>query len=106
MSHNTTQVLTDSHLCVQAYNKLYQRKFLSSTRVCTFFSVISRHHVIFSHISGAANIPSDYTSRNRPEGSDTRFQICKFCHEFDESVVRDLTVKDVIDGSQNVIQHG
>ena len=101
-SHGTTQVLTDSRPCVQAYAKLNRGEFSNSSRVSTFLSVISRHQVMLNHISGAANLPSDYTSRNLPECTADKCQICKFVNELEESVVRELTVKDVVDGSQKM----
>jgi hypothetical protein len=93
------QILTDSRPCVQAYDKLRRGEFSASSRVTTFLSVVSRYHLQVRHISGAANLPSDYTSRHPTECSDQSCQVCVFVKQSADSVIRNLTVKDVIDGS-------
>ena len=98
-SHSTTQVLTDSRPCVQAYNKLTRGEFSASSRVTTFLATVSRYHLEVRHISGAANLPSDYTSRHPPECVDQSCQVCKFVHETQESAIRGLSVKEVTEGS-------
>ena len=97
-SHNVTEVLTDSRPCVQAYDKLRRGEFSASARVTSFLSIASRFHVNIGHISGAANLPSDYTSRHPPECPDRGCQVCKFVDEIEECVVRELSVKDVLEG--------
>lgn len=98
-SQHTTQVLTDSNPCVQAYSKLLRGEFSSSSRVTAFLSLVSRYHVQVQHISGLANLPADYASRNPLECSDQRCQICKFICETEDSVVRGLSIDDVVNGS-------
>ena len=94
----TTQVLTDSRPCVQAYEKLNRGEFSNSARITTFLSAVSRYQIRVSHISGAANLPSDYTSRNATDCSDPTCQLCKFISKIEDSVVMSIDVKDVIDG--------
>ena len=93
------QVLTDSRPCVQAYDKLRRGEFSASSRVSTFLTIVSRYHVEVQHISGAANLPSDYTSRHPVSCPDRSCQVCKFVNECEDSVVRSLSVKDVIEGA-------
>ena len=95
-SQHTTEVLTDSLPCVQAYDKLQRGAFSNSSRVTTFLSTVSRYHVKLSHISGNLNI-ADYPSRN-PIPCDGCCQICKFIDQLDTSVVREITVKDILAG--------
>ena len=93
-----TEVLTDSRPCVQAYDKLRKGEFCASARVTSFLSIACRFHVNIGHISGAANLPSDCTSRHPPECPDRGCQVCKFVDEIEECVVRELSVKDVLEG--------
>ena len=93
------QVLTDSRPCVQAYNKLQRGEFSSSSRVTTFLSTLSRYKVQVQHISGAANLPSDFASRNPQKCDNQSCQVCKFIKEVEDSVVRSFNVKDIIDGT-------
>ena len=97
-SPHRTQVLTDSKPCVQAFAKLQRGQFSASSRVTTFLSTLSRFQVQLQHISGAANLPSDFASRNPQDCSNPSCQICKFICELEDSVVRGITVKDIIDG--------
>ena len=98
-SVHTTQVLTDSRPCVQAYNKLNRGEFSASSRVTTFLSTVSRYQVQLRHIAGIENLPSDFVSKNRRQCLDSSCQICKFIAEMEDSVVRDISVSDVIEGS-------
>ncbi|CAG2223099.1 unnamed protein product [Mytilus edulis] len=59
-------VLTDSKPCVQGFEKLCRGEFSASPRVTSFLSVVSRYQVSVNHLSGRANIPSDFASRNAP----------------------------------------
>ena len=98
-SRKRTQVLTDSRPCVQAYEKLQRGEFSNSSRVTSFLSTVSRYLVQVSHVSGAANLPSDYTSRNPAVCPERSCQICRFIDELGDSVVRGITVTDVLDGT-------
>ena len=98
-SNNTTQVLTDSRPCIQAYGKLNRGEFSNSARVTTFLSLVNRYQVHLSHIAGIANLPSDYTSRNPSTCPDQTCQVCKFIAQTEESPVRSISVSDVLEGS-------
>ena len=95
-SPHTTEVLTNSRPCVQAYEKLKRGEFSASSRVTTFLSTVSRYSVHIRHIAGVENLPSDYASRNPKECLDSSCQICKFIVELEDSVVRCLSVNDVL----------
>ena len=97
-SAHRTQVLTDCKSCVDAYNKLLRGQFSSNVRLSTFLSAASRHHIVVRHISGTANLPSDFASRNPVICSEFRCQVCIFANSLDDSVVRAVSVSDVISG--------
>ena len=97
-SHHPAQVLTDSRPCVQACKKLERGEFSNSARVTTFLAAVSRYNITVRHIAAVVNLPTDYTSRNPTTCTDMSCQVCKFLSEMEESTVRSLTVKDVIDG--------
>ena len=101
-SHNRTQVLTDSRPCVQAWGKMRRGQFSTSARVATFMSVLSQFNLEVQHISGSLNLPSDFLSRNPPSCDSYSCQICKFIEESDTSVVRHVSVKDVLAGHKPV----
>ena len=92
-------VLTDSKPCVQAYEKLSRGCYSNSLRVNTFLSTASCYNVNIRHLSGSANLPSDFSSRNAPSCNDPDCQICKFVTEIEESVVINaITVNDIESG--------
>lgn len=91
-------VLTDSKPCVQAIQKLYRGEFSASPRVTSFLTTASRFQVSICHLAGAANIPSDFASRNAPTCEEPHCQICSFIHETEESVVQKTCVADIIGG--------
>ncbi len=101
-SQSTTQVLTDSKPCVQAYDKLRRGQFSASSRVTSFLSTVSKYQADVRHISGAAYVPTDFSSRNPVQCSDHSGQVRKFVHQSEESVVRTLSVKDGIEGSKRM----
>ena len=92
-------VLTDSKPCVQAYEKLCRGEFSSSPRVSTFLSVASRFQTSIRHVSGAANVVSDFASRNAPECHEPNCQVCNFVIRTEDSVVRAVSVQEVLQGS-------
>ncbi len=98
-SRHTTQLLTDSRPCVLAFEKLKRGEFSNSSRVTTFLSIVSRYMVHVRHIAGAANLPSDFASRNPIPCHNSSCQLCKFVNELQESVIRSLSIKEVEDGS-------
>ena len=98
-SHHDAQVLTDSRPCVQAYDKLMRGEFSASSRVTSFLSTVSRYHAHIRHIVGIANLPSDFGSRNPCECTNASCQVCQFIAEMEDSVVRGISVSEVLDGS-------
>ena len=72
--HNTS-ILTDSKPCVQAHEKLCRGEFSVSPRVSTFLSVVSRYQATIRHLAGAANVPSDFASRNAPTCREQQCQV-------------------------------
>ena len=89
-------ILTDSKPCVQAYEKLCRGEFSASPRVSTFLSVVSRYQASVRHISGAAILPSDFTSRNAAACENETCQVCSFISRTRDSVVRAVSVQDVL----------
>ena len=96
-SLHTTHVLTDSRPCVQAYGKMLRGAFSTSSRVNTFLATISRYQVTLSHIPGKENAVSDYASRNALTCGGS-CQICRFIKELETSVVRAVSVEDILAG--------
>ncbi len=94
-----TCALTDSKPCVQSFEKLCRGQFSSSPRVTTFLSTVSRYQISLRHLAGSANLPSDFASRNAPPCDDPRCQICSFISKAEDSVVRPISVHDVLSGS-------
>ena len=90
-------VLTDSKPCVQAIDKLARGEFSASPRVSSFLSTVSRYQVNVKHLCGSANLPSDFASRSAPECNEPRCQVCNFIISTEDSVVRPVTVQDVVD---------
>ncbi len=101
-SSHVTQILTDSRPCVQSWNKMCRGEFSTSARVATFLSTLAQFHVELQHLKGSANLPSDFQSRNPPECASKSCQICKFVSEIGDSVVRRLTVEDILAGRARV----
>ena len=51
---------------------------------------------------GSANIPSDFSSRNAPDCNEPTCQICSFIIQTEESVVRSVYVKDILDNTKSL----
>ncbi|XP_070548521.1 uncharacterized protein [Ptychodera flava] len=98
-SHHKPCILTDSKPCVQAYEKLCRGEFSASPRVTTFLSTVSRYQASVRHLAGSENIPSDFASRNAPDCDSPTCQICTFVARTEESVVRSLSVQDIVSGN-------
>ena len=49
------------------------------------------------HLAGSATLPSDFASRNAPDCNAPHCQICSFIHETENSVVRSVSVQDILD---------
>ena len=75
-------VLTNSKPCVQAIQKLYWGEFC----------------ITIQHLTGSANVPSDFASRNAPTCEEPHCQICSFIHCTEESVVHKASVADIVGG--------
>ena len=101
-SANITQVLTDSRPCVQSWHKMLRGEFSTSARVATFLSTLAQYNLELQHLKGTANLPSDFQSRNPPECDSHSCQICKFVSEVSDTVVRRLTVADILSGRAQV----
>ena len=92
-------ILTDSKPCVEAYQKLTRGEFSASSRLTTFLTAASRYQLSVRHLQGSANTPSDFTCRNAPPCDEPNCQVCRFIYEMQESVVRSISVQDVVSGS-------
>ena len=101
-SQNLTQILTDNKPCVQAWSKMVQGEFSTSSRVATFMSVLAEYHVDVQHIRGALNLPSDFHSRNSLSCNSSGCQVCQFIADSESCVVRKTSVEDVLSGHVNV----
>ena len=77
-------------------------EFYASPRVTSFLTTVSRYQVSLQHLAGKANLPSDFTSRNSPECNEPKCQICSFILETEDSVVRALSIQDILDNSMNL----
>ena len=101
-SQNMTQILTDSRPCVQAWHKLLRGEFSASARVATFLSTLAEFNIELQHLKGTMNMPSDFQSRNPPECVSSSCQICKFVNDTSDSVVRKVTVGEILAGHAQV----
>ena len=101
-SPHPTTVLTDSKPCVQEIYKLFRGEFSVSPRVTSFLTTVSRYQVNLQHLAGKANLPSDFTSRNAPDCSEPNCQICNFVHEMEDSVVRNVSIHDILNSKSNL----
>ena len=101
-SPHPTTVLTDSKPCVQEIDKLCRGEFSVSPRVTSFLTTVSRYQVNLQHLAGKANLPSDFTSRNAPDCSEPNCQICNFVHEMEDSVVRNVSIHDILNSRSNL----
>ena len=98
-SEHPLHIFTDSKPCIQAHNKLCKGHFSASARVSTFLSCLSEYNVTLSHIKGSENVISDYASRHPSQCCESRCQICKFVDDMGNSVVRSVSVSDVLSGA-------
>ena len=95
-------MLTDSKPCVQAIDKLCRGEFSASPRVTSFLTTVSRYQVSLQHLAGKANLPSDFTSRNAPYCNEPNCQICTFVHDMEDSVVRGVSIQDILDNMSSL----
>ena len=101
-SKHKTCVLTDSKPCVQAIEKLYRGEFSASPRITSFLTIVSRYQVSLQHLTGKANIPSDFASRNAPDCLDPMCQICSFINKMEQCTVMKTSVQDIINNISRV----
>ena len=92
-------ILTDSKLCVQAYEKLCRGEFSVSPRVSTFLSVVYRDQASVRHVSGASILLSDFASQNAAPCDNETCQVCSFITRTMDSVVRAVSVHDILQGN-------
>ena len=97
-SNHKPVIFTDSKPCVDAVKKLNRGEFSVSARLTTFLSSVSRYQAIVKHIQGAANVTSDFISRNPVECKDDRCQLCSFLKASMDAVVATIKVSDVLEG--------
>jgi len=98
-SHHKACVLTDSNPCCQAHEKLCRGEFSTNPRVAT---AVTRYKVSIRHISGINNSLSDFGSRNTTECTSESCKICAFINEISSSVVRSISIPDLIAGRANL----
>ena len=51
------------------------------------------------HLSGSANLPSDFACCNAPDCDDPNCQVCSFVAQLEDSTVNAISVQDVLSGS-------
>ena len=100
-SNKQTCVLTDNKPCVQAFSKLCRGEFSVSPRVATFLTAVSRFQISIHHLSGSANLPSDFQCCNAPECVNPSCKICAFVQQLESSVVRNVTLQKLLQGPLN-----
>ena len=91
-------MLTDSKPCIEAFEKLCHGEFSTSSHVSTFMSLASQFQVSDRHLSGAANIPSDFGSHNSFNCNEPKCQVCSFVAHLEDSVVHSVSVPDILSG--------
>ena len=102
-SQHKACILTDSKLCVQAFDKLCRGEFSTSPRVSTFQSTASRFQASIRYLAGAANMPSDIASRNAlPYENPSKCQVCVFVYQIKDSVVLRSHLWDIIGGKMKL----
>ena len=95
-------MLTVSKPCVEAIYKLFRGELSASPRVTSFLTTVSRYKVNLQHVAGKANLPPDFTSRNAPDCSEPSCQICNFVHEMEDSVVRNVSIHDILNSKSSL----
>ncbi|CAC5380497.1 unnamed protein product [Mytilus coruscus] len=95
-SKHQANVLTDSKPCVQGFEKLCRGEISASPRVTSFLSVVSRYQVSVNHLSGSANIQSDFASRNSPLCTEPNCQYACFIKDEKQGSLRDGLIRLLI----------
>jgi len=70
--------------------------------VATFLSTVTRYHASIRHIAGVNNSLSDFGSRNTKECDAPNCQICSFINELSDSVVRSVSIQDLMAGRAKI----
>ena len=96
------EVLTDSKPCVEASMKLSRGQYSNSARLSTFLSAVGRYNANVRHVAGAANLSSDFASRNPIPCHEPHCQMCTFVKELSDSVVMSVSVADIVEGRVKV----
>ena len=68
----------------------------------SFLTTISCYQVHPQHLAGKANLPSDFTSRNAADCSEPNCQICNFVHKMEDSIVRNVSIHDILTNKSNL----
>ena len=63
---------------------------------------VYQHKYLLRHVSGAAILPTDFSSRNAPACDDPSCQICSFVNTTAQSVVQRVTTEDIEEGRANM----
>ena len=98
-SQHKTIILTEGKPCVQAFEMLHRGEFSASPRVLTFLSTASRYQISMRHISGAANIQSDFSSRNALVCTEMTCPICSCVREKEDATVRQINLQGILQGN-------
>ena len=73
-----------------------------SPRVTSFLTTVSRYQVSLQPLAGKAILPSDFTGRNAPDCNEPNCQICTFVHDMEDSVVRGVSIQDILDNRSSL----
>ena len=90
--------VTDSKVCVQAFDRLCRSEFSVSPRLSTFLSTVSRFQVTVTHIAGVKNKLSDFCSRNPIDCDSQNCQVCQYVNDAMNSVVRAVSIESILAG--------
>ena len=101
-SEHRPHILTDSKPCIQASEKFYRGEFSTSARLATFLNAVGIYRAIVGHISGKANLVSDFASRSPVSCENKSCEICKFIQELCDNVVGSVSIDDLITGKAKV----
>ena len=77
-------------LCVQAVEKLCRGEFSTNPRITSFLSTVIQYQINVQHVSGSANMLSDFASRNAAVCEEPRCQVCTCIVQMEEAVVRTI----------------
>ena len=95
-------VLTDSKPCIQASEKFYRGEFSTSAKLATFLNAVGTYRAILGHISGKANLVSDFASRSPVSCENQTCDICKFIQELCDCVVGSVSIEDFLTGKARI----